>query len=76
MFWIEWRAEIMNSKEMARRIVVGYLNGISSLGFEERVIEISSVNESDDVLLEHINIMIDVLGKAKEEIEKEKENES
>lgn len=62
----------MINKEIARRIICGYLNNAAALSFEDRVIEISSVNESDDVLLEHINIMIDVLGKAKEEIEKEK----
>lgn len=65
-----------DSKAMARRIVCGYLNGNNVLDFEEKIIECASVNGDDEVLLEHIDIMIPILQKAKEEIEKEKENES
>lgn len=61
-----------DSKAMARRMVCGYLNGLSSLGFEEKIIECANVNGDDEVLLEHIDIMIPILQKAKEQIEKEK----
>lgn len=66
----------MSSKDVARGIVSGYLHTSWALDFEERLVEIAAINEDDERLLEHIDIMIDILGKAKEEIEKEKENES
>ena len=59
----------MCNKKIARKIVLGYINGCYNLSFEDKLVEIASVNEDDDVLLEHINIMIEILEKAKKEIE-------
>lgn len=57
----------MPNKEIARRIVTGYINSIP-MDFNEKVMEISAVNHSDDTLLEHINIMIKVLEDTRKEI--------
>ena len=59
----------MSNKEVARKIVLGYINGCYNLSFEDKLVEIASVTEDDGVLLEHITIMIEVLEKAKKEIE-------
>lgn len=65
----------MNDKNVARRIVVGYLNSVTRFEYVDRIAEITLVNTDDDVLLEHIKCMISVLNKAKKEIESEKKRE-
>lgn len=60
----------MENVKIARKIALGYINQIS-LDFEEKLIEIANINTSDEYLLEHINIMIEVLNKAKQELEGE-----
>ena len=63
----------MPNKEIARRIVTGYINSIP-MDFNEKVMEVSAVNHSDEALLEHINLMIDVLEKDRKEILDEKKD--
>ena len=58
----------MNNIKIARNIVTGYLNR-AGLQFEDKVVEIAAVMENDEYLLEHINMMLEVLNKAKEELE-------
>lgn len=53
---------------IAREIVLGYLNR-ARLSHDEKIIEIASVSDDDKYLLEHINVMIEVLNKAKKELE-------
>lgn len=62
----------MNDKNIARKIVLGYLNSTVSLEHVEHIAEIALVNTDDEVLLEHINHMLGVLERAKKEIEKER----
>lgn len=58
----------MENTTIARKIVLGYINSVG-LDFEDKLIEIANVNTSDEYLLEHINIMLEVLNKAKKELE-------
>lgn len=57
----------MENTTIARKIVLGYINSVG-LDFEDKLIEIANVNTSDEYLLEHINIMLEVLNKAKKEL--------
>ena len=65
----------MNDKNIAKKIVLSYLNSVMSLEHVEHIAEIALVNTDDEVLLEHINHMLGVLEKAKKEIESEKKRE-
>ena len=55
--------------EIARKIVLGYIN-YCGLDLEEKLVEIATISEDDTYLLEHINIMLEILSKAKEELER------
>lgn len=59
----------MDKVKIARRIILGYLNNCN-LTFEDWIVEITRVNDSDEVLLEHINNVLEVMNEAKKEIEK------
>lgn len=61
----------MKNKEIARKIAVGMINQ-SNVSFEEKLVELANVNVSDEILLEHIDIMIEILEAAKKEIEENK----
>ena len=60
------------NKEIARHLVTGYLHGLTNCSFEEKLGELALVCNSDERLLEHINMMLDILQKAKKEIENDK----
>lgn len=62
----------MKNRDIARKIVSGFIKTTTSFSFEEQLIELASVNDSDEVLLEHIDIMIEILEAAKKEIEENK----
>ena len=59
----------MTNIEIARKIVLGYIN-YCGLDLEEKLVEIATISEDNARLLEHINIMLEILGKAKEELER------
>ena len=59
----------MTNIEIARKIVLGYIN-YCGLDLEEKLAEIATINKDNAYLLEHINIMLEILGKAKEELER------
>ena len=60
----------MENVEIARKIVLGYIN-YSQLDYEEKLSEIAAINIYNNYLLEHINVMLDILTKAKQELEGE-----
>ena len=61
----------MENRDIARKIAVGMINQ-SNVSFEEKLVELANVNASDEILLEHIDIMIEILEAAKKEIEENK----
>lgn len=61
----------MKNRDIARKIAVGMINQ-SNVSFEEKLVELANVNASDEILLEHIDIMIEILEAAKKEIEENK----
>ena len=64
----------MTNKYIARKIVCGYINS-TALDFEEKLVELAAVNESDDTLLEHINVMLKILEDARKDILDSKEGD-
>lgn len=63
----------MNEIEIARKIVTSYVHNCV-LNFEEQLVELYHIKEDNKYLLEHIEAMLEILNKAKQELE-EKENE-
>lgn len=61
----------MKNRDIARRIVCGFINA-SNWDYDDKLIELASVNASDDVLLEHIDVMLKILKDAKKEIKENK----
>lgn len=61
------------NKEIARNIILGFISR-TNLSYEEKIIEMADVTSDDKKLLEHINLAIEVLLKAKEEINNEMDN--
>lgn len=64
----------MKNRDIARKIVTGYINS-TALDFDEKLIELAAINGSDDVLLEHIDVMIALLVEARKEILDSKEGD-
>ena len=61
------------NKEVARRIVSGYLNSLNGFSFEERVAELALITNDDERLLEHVNMMLEYLQAAKKELENDRQ---
>lgn len=59
---------MMENVKIARKIILGYLNYIP-MEMEDKLAEIATVNVDDEYLLEHINMILEVLNKAKKELE-------
>jgi len=61
-------------KERAKELIVSLLTYGNILPFEESLAEVLIIKEDDERLLEHINGLIELLEKAKKEIEDETNN--
>ena len=61
-------------KEVAKEIVITYLPN-TAFSAAERLDEICKISEDDKVLLKHINVIINIMKKAKKQIQEENKND-
>ena len=64
----------MSNKEKARRLVTACID-VTYGTYVEHLAEIALVNDDDDRLLEHINVILEIMEAAKKEIEASEKDE-